>query len=81
MSLSTIYLRQRITNADRRFGGAPEYLPVLVVDEQGTERWALLTDDAIRKGIERAGANPEDVARALALSGALTWHLLQWVLS
>lgn len=57
---SVIYLTDRITNTDRKFGSALRYQPVVVTYADGGERPCLLTCDAVQEGLARGDMNSED---------------------
>jgi len=56
-----IYLEEEVENKDRKFGENPTYIPTIIVNEDGTEVPALFTKDRIKKAIERAKVNSEDI--------------------
>lgn len=64
---STVHLTDRLTNAERRFGSATDYIAVRVHRDDGTTAVALMTDAPFLEGIARGQANPEDVERAEAI--------------
>jgi len=63
----------KITNAQRRFGSALEYVAIQIEHDgnydptfnQGDEEVLLFTDHQIKEARERALANPEDIEKFL----------------
>ena len=51
---------QRVPNVDARFGSAPEYVRVLVRNEQGNFETLLLTEHELIRIRKRAATSPEE---------------------
>lgn len=58
---SRIFASERRANSDRKFGSGASYY-VAHMDDAGTLRPLLFTEDQIAVALERANNNPEDVA-------------------
>lgn len=58
---SRIYASERQANTDRKFGSGGSYY-CAHIDDGGTLRPLLFTEDQIAVALERANNNPEDVA-------------------
>ena len=58
---SRIYLSEKVSNSQRKFGSATDYHIVYVTDTRGNSLPALFTCDQIDDAVERARANPEDI--------------------
>ena len=57
---SVIHLRDKVPNAERRFGSATEYYPAIIV-HGARQMPALFTPADISRAMQRADANPEDM--------------------
>lgn len=68
---SRIYASERRANSERKFGSGASYY-VAHMDDAGTLRPLLFTEDQIAVALERANNNPEDVAPAARLPFS-TW--------
>ena len=58
---STIDLRERVTNKERKFGANQVYFPARIITTDGSETNALFTASQIRVATKRALSNPEDI--------------------
>jgi hypothetical protein len=54
---------QKVANKGRKFGAASEYNHLRVQFEDNTELHLLFTDSEIRRAIDRAKKNPEDLPK------------------
>lgn len=68
---SRIFASERRANSERKFGSGASYY-VAHMDDAGTLRPLLFTEDQIAVALERANNNPEDVAPAARLPFS-TW--------
>lgn len=57
---STIILREKIENTERKFGSVKAYYPVIVIDN-GRQNPALFTEHEIKVAMARANSNLEDI--------------------
>ncbi len=65
MANSIIKLSEKVDNTERKFGEALEYYPAEVVQEDGTETWAMFTQSEIDNAIARAMKNKEDIPQTM----------------
>ncbi len=58
---SKIFFSEKLENKNRHFGSALTYYPAMIDNGFGEEHPALFTIDQIKKAMNRANLNPEDV--------------------
>jgi hypothetical protein len=68
---SRIFASERRANTERKFGSGASYY-IAHMDDGGTVRPLLFTEDQIAEALKRATDNPEDVAPAARLPFS-TW--------
>lgn len=71
---SRIYLDEKVTNTDRRFGSAREYYPVLIVTGR-RERAGFLTKREVSSILTRGENNPEDIPARTLWQRIKAWWL------
>ena len=65
MTDSVIRIDEKVENTERKFGEALEYFPVKIVNDDGSETWAMFTENEIINATERAMKNKEDIPKSL----------------
>lgn len=75
---STIFLKDKIVNKERKFGSALEYLPAYVEDEEGQLAVALFTKNQLQDALDRAEDNPEDVEPFLSFEEEVVEEESPW---
>jgi hypothetical protein len=66
---SRIYLSEKVSNKDRKFGSILEYYPSRIENSDGGVMDALFTANELEVAMKRAETNPEDVPGKTFLEG------------
>lgn len=74
---SRIDLSEKVTNADRRFGAAPEYYPATIIFGN-LKRNGLFTPRQISDALARGKANPEDFRQRPGLMDRIKAWFARW---